>query len=150
MTTETCRTNSSKVVDAADAQSVRPQLITVKEAAQKLGVSRSTVYRVDRENGPFRFVVDGRWIFIEQESFESHIANSRGNRADEGLLKIDSALPCQQPANESETQSETDEPQLTAPEMATLNASLSTSTRQGQRELIMREHRHSFAFFYIY
>jgi excisionase family DNA binding protein len=150
MTTETCRTNSSNLVDAAEGQSALTAVISVKEAAQRLGVSRSTVYRIDREIGPFRFIVDGRRIFIDEESLESHIANDICNRTDDGLPKVGSVVPCQQPAKKSDAQSETDELQLTAPEMAKLNASLSTSTRQGQRDLIMREHRHSFAFFYIY
>jgi excisionase family DNA binding protein len=150
MTTEHSKTNSRDIRDVAAAPIARPSLITVREAAQRLAVSRSTVYRIDRETGPFRFVVDGRRIFIDQASLESHIANSRRNRSNDGPLKVESVLPCQQPANESETRSETDQLQLTAPEMATLNASLSTSTRQGQRELIMREHRQSCAFFYSY
>jgi excisionase family DNA binding protein len=149
MTTEPSGTSSRSIYNMADALSARLQLITVKEAAQRLGVSRFKVYRIDRKTGPFRFVVDGRRIFIDQASLETHIGNCRGNRSHNGLLEVGGVLPCQQPANDSETQSETDEVRLTAPEMATLNASPSTSTRQGQRELIMRDHPRSFVVFYV-
>lgn len=148
MTKEPRVSNSRDISDMAAAQSARPNLITAKEAAQRLGVSRSTVYRIDREIGPFRFVVDGRWILIDQASFESHIANIRGNRSD--VLEVGSVLPSQQAVNEPETLSETDERQLTASEMATPKASTSISTREGQRELLMPEYRHPFAFAITY
>jgi hypothetical protein len=61
-------------------------LIRVGQAVPRLGVSKSTVYRINRKLGPFRFVLDGRRIFIGQASFESHLADIRGMRADDGLL----------------------------------------------------------------
>ena len=149
MTTEPSRSKSKNLMGVADAQSARPALVTVKEAAQRLGVSRSKVYRIDREIGPFRFVVDGRWIFIDQASLESHIANSRDSRTDDGLPRAGSVLPCHQPGTESDSQSEIDEPRFSATETATPSASLPTSCRGGQRELIMREHPQPFVVFYV-
>lgn len=52
------------------------RVISVREAAHRLGVSLSTVYRVDRRNGPFRFVPSGRRIFIDAVSFERYLGES--------------------------------------------------------------------------
>jgi|GEM_PF-4541925 len=45
-------------------------LICVKEAAHRLGVSKSTIYRFDRVNGPFRFIIEGRRIYVDLNSFD--------------------------------------------------------------------------------
>ena len=61
----------------------QPLLITVKDAARRLGVSKSTVYRFDRSHGCLRFVIDGRRVFIEEASFETYLANA--NRRKGGI-----------------------------------------------------------------
>jgi hypothetical protein len=53
-------------------------LISVKDAASQLGVSPSTVYRIDRQNGPFRFVHDDWRIYIDAKSFVAHLAGIVG------------------------------------------------------------------------
>jgi len=91
MAQATSQGNSTRVLHSDDSQCSKPNLITVKDAARRLGVSKSTVYRFDRDNGPLRFVVDGRPILIENDSFETYLANIHrpetepGSPEDEGL-----------------------------------------------------------------
>jgi excisionase family DNA binding protein len=47
--------------------------VSVKDAAMKLGVSRSTVYRMNRAHGPLRFVRRGRRVFIDVLEFNRYI-----------------------------------------------------------------------------
>lgn len=144
MTTEPSRNNSSNLMDVDDAQSARPALVTVKQAAKSLGVSRSTVYRIDREHGPLRFIISGRWIFIEKASLESYAASRRGIRADDCPLEIKSVLLCQQPATVPETKSHIDELQVVTSGTTMASTSHLASGSGGQRELIMRDHRQPF------
>jgi len=53
------------------AQCLRPLSVNVREAAKQLRVSASTVYRLDRKNGPIRFISAKRPITIDQGSLES-------------------------------------------------------------------------------
>jgi excisionase family DNA binding protein len=52
----------------------KERLITVKQAAQRLGVSPSTVYRMRRRSGKFRFVVRGWRVFVDAEDLERFLA----------------------------------------------------------------------------
>ena len=51
-----------------------PDLMTVAETALALSVSRSTVYRYDRENGPFKIVKQGRRVLIDRNTFTQYLA----------------------------------------------------------------------------
>ena len=55
-------------------QTTDPDLLSVAEAALALAVSRTTVYRIDRENGPFRIVKQGRRVFVDRCTFNQHLA----------------------------------------------------------------------------
>ena len=55
MTIDFSKFNTRYPLDTAYAQGPRSLLISVRQAALRLGVSKSTVYRIDREHGPFRF-----------------------------------------------------------------------------------------------
>jgi len=70
--------NKSIVELAVHQQS---QLVSIKEAAQRLRVSRSTAYRIDRINGPFRFVTSGRRIFIDLKSFDDYLGANTPSEA---------------------------------------------------------------------
>ena len=77
MAQATSQGNSIRALHSDGSQGSQPNLITVKDAARRLGVSKSTVYRFDRDDGPLRFIVDSRPILIENDSFETHLANIR-------------------------------------------------------------------------
>lgn len=149
MATKLNGTTAENVLDAVDAQSARPSRITVKEAALRLCVSKSTAYRIDRTNGPFRFIVEGRRIFIDSASFESHLANIRGIRADDCPLQVESVLPCHEPAEGPEMQSQIDELQVNTVATAIPSGSLPDSRSGGQRELTMRQCHQPFIVFYV-
>jgi Helix-turn-helix domain len=51
-----------------------PGLMTVADAALALSVSRSTVYRVDRENGPFKILRQGGRLFIDRCTFDQYLS----------------------------------------------------------------------------
>jgi hypothetical protein len=139
MTTKLGKINSKSILNAAAAQSTRSTVITAKQAAQRLGVSRSTIYRVDRVRGPFQFIIDGRRIFIDLTSFASHLADIRGIRADDDPLRVESMVQYQHPANEPKAEPQTDELQIESSKTAISGASLPASDGGGQRDLIMRE-----------
>lgn len=67
------QTSNSQCFRAA----VPPSSLTVKQVAERLGVSVSTVYRIKRVNGPFLFVPAGRRVLIDIDSFESYLRNKR-------------------------------------------------------------------------
>jgi len=51
--------------------------ISVGDAATRLGVSRSKLYRMDRVNGPLRFIRDGWRLYIELSSLQSLLGEGR-------------------------------------------------------------------------
>ena len=51
--------------------------ICVREAACRLNMSRSRVYRLDRNNGPFPIVKIGRRVWIELAGLEAFIARKQ-------------------------------------------------------------------------
>lgn len=53
-------------------------MIDVKEAAKQLSVSKSTVYRLNRFNGPFRFILESRRVYIDLRSFEAYLVEKTG------------------------------------------------------------------------
>jgi DNA-binding MurR/RpiR family transcriptional regulator len=78
MTKQSSKTNSTSILQTADAQSARPIHINVKAAAKRLGVSTSTVYRLDREHGPIRFLSTKRPIAVDLVSLETHLTHTGG------------------------------------------------------------------------
>jgi excisionase family DNA binding protein len=146
METEFVQTTSSNITCSDGVQSARPTLITVKEAAQRLGISTSTVYRVDRHHGPFSFIVDGRWIFIDRTSFESYLANSRGIPASDNRQD---APDQPKPVDDVGPQSEIGESQVEPFKNLPLSALTPTSRSGGQRELIITDRRGPFVVLYV-
>jgi hypothetical protein len=67
--------NSILIQNLAVSEFRRSSAISVKEAARRLGVSVSTVYRADRMGGPIRFLSATRPIMIDLGSFETHLDN---------------------------------------------------------------------------
>ena len=150
MTTESTQQNSTYVPDATCTLGATQTNITVKEAARRLGISRSSAYRIDRHGGPFRFIIDGRRIFIDQASLESHIASITGA----GAIKIpnhaESKQPLPQSVGEPCNQPQVDEPPCAPSETLTPTASLPVSRSEGQRGLIMRQRRQAFIAYYTF
>jgi hypothetical protein len=73
MTIQPKQSKFSNSVSIASAQGVRSAAITIKNAAQQLGISLSTAYRFNREEGPLKFILNGRRIFIDRVSFDSYL-----------------------------------------------------------------------------
>lgn len=63
--------------NAADDQN---GYITVAEAARRLGRSRTTVYRLNRHNGPVAILWKGRRVFVHADSLNSFIENRDAGR----------------------------------------------------------------------
>jgi len=157
-------TTSPRFPQAADAQSARPFLINVREAAKQLQISTSTVYRLDRVNGPLRFISAKRPITIDQGSVEASLAKTKGIGSEPGV-QADNApclLPASaevehvafdacvipvaesrvgesgQPMSQGQTHPQIAKPMIQTFEIAKAKASLPASGSCGQRELIMR------------
>jgi hypothetical protein len=139
MKKQPCETDSTYIQDACRPETASPCFISVREAALRLRRSKSTVYRLNREHGPFRIVVDGRHIFIELASFERYLATSGDILADDGFVELVSGPSSQQMAGAPETQAQIDEPKIESSQPAGPCASLPASKSGGQRGLIMRE-----------
>lgn len=138
-------------------------LLSIREAARKLGKSTSTVYRLDRVGGPFRFVLEGRRVFIDAESFEAYRMNTYENSvaiAIEDNLKVapteDTGMePPQQPmtGNQGDHPAQVTEHYLATPPDAVQEegprAGVSELQHSGQRELILPPRR-PFVMFYTW
>jgi excisionase family DNA binding protein len=124
----------------AGEQNASTLLITVKEAAMRLGVSRSTVYRADREHGPLRFFMDGRWISIDLASLESFQARIKRNPGSDKLQRVEGVWPGQRTEDESVSQFMGDALGIEPSETTLPSPPISESRSGGQRELNMREH----------
>jgi hypothetical protein len=147
MTTESTQANSTQTLYTRDSRSSQPMLITVKAAARRLGVSRSSVYRIDRNDGPFRFVVDGRRIFIESASFESFLANTGRNGTESELTADDVPIDCIQGEQPKRTPSQVDAMPVEPPRTSPFRDIPHTVSSSGQRENILPR-RHSAGFLY--
>ena len=60
-----------------DVVEVPEGYITVAEAARCLQRSTSTIYRMDRANGPVTFLIRGRRVFVHAASLGSYIEQRR-------------------------------------------------------------------------
>ncbi len=132
------QTVSKTEVLITETQIQQSSRLSVRQAAQRLAVSKSKVYRMDREHGPFRFVLDGRRIFIDAPSFELHLANIRGIHAEDDPPRAEGMRQFLQLANEPKAEPQTAEPQIESVKTVVPVASLPESTAGGQRELTMR------------
>jgi excisionase family DNA binding protein len=131
---------TTSTVNATDtsAQSKRTTLITVGEAAQRLGVSKSTAYRINRKSGPFLFASVGRRVYIDRVSFEIHAAGLRGiERQTE--VGTDKGLPEAQDQDvEATAGSQPSGRPPKPPDFVAAISSILELNRSGQRELIIR------------
>ena len=66
-------TTNSDLPEGAPLLAEDHPMLTVKEAAQKLGVSRSAIYRIDRQHGPFRIIKSNRRVFIDAQDLARYL-----------------------------------------------------------------------------
>lgn len=66
--------------------------ITVKEAARRLNVSPSKIYRMDRTDGPFPIAKIGWHVFIELAGFESFLAGNLCQPSSDSELPVFSGV----------------------------------------------------------
>ena len=147
MAQATSQGNSTCVQHSDEPQCSQPNLITVKDAARRLGVSKSTVYRFDRDDGPLRFVVDGRPILIENASFETYLANIRRPEIEPGSPADEVPRDCPQEEQPERTNSQMGEIQLEVPTHILPSDAPRPTSSSGQREDI-RPRRHAAGFLY--
>jgi excisionase family DNA binding protein len=137
ITTKPEQANPTAALHTVDSRSSRSSLITVKDAARRLNVSASTVYRFDRKNGHLTFVADGRRIFIENVSFEDYLAKTGRNATEPDAPADDVPRHC--PQEEQPAPAPPPKEALVA-DVATpnpLGAVHSSISSCGQRELIL-------------
>jgi hypothetical protein len=115
--------------------------LTVKAAAQRLRKSMSTVYRIDRKNGPFRFVIDGRRVFIDAESFAAYLAGIGGIPVDDGREVSECLQPAQEPAELAGAPSVNGAMETESASAATPTPPVPASSSEGQRDLIIRQRK---------
>ena len=140
MAQEPFQGNTTCIGDGVASHCSQPNLITVKDAARRLGASRTTVYRIDRNDGPFRFVVDGRRIFIESASFESFLANTGRNGTESELTADDVPLDCPQEEQPERTDFRTDDMPVEESRPTPPGDVPSPVSSSGQREYIPPRH----------
>jgi hypothetical protein len=140
--------NSTRILHPAASHRSQPNLITVKDAARRLGVSKSTVYRIDRNDGPFRFVVDSRRIFIESASFETFLANTGRNGTESELTANDVSIDSIQGEQPERTPSQIDAMPVEPPRPSPFRDVPHTISSSGQRENILpRSHAVGFLYY---
>ena len=118
-----------------------PDLMTVTEAAGALSVSRRTVYRFDRENGPFKIIKQGRRVLIDRCTFHEYLSG-RSVRTVDPVLEEPLAIEGPQSPDNREHRART----ATA---APAPKSHREHTGCGQRELVM-PYRRPTVVLYIY
>jgi excisionase family DNA binding protein len=148
MKTNPKQTASQINLSTPEARSDQALRISVKEAAQRLGVSKSTVYRIDRKNGPFRFVNDGRRIFIELASLENHMGVAAVSEPEPPLLTDGGQALCPHERDAVGTELETREAPVLAPQAAPITAPASLVTWCGPREPFIPRRGGPFVIFY--
>jgi excisionase family DNA binding protein len=145
-----CQAESELNMLTSAAGGSQGPLINVTEAAQRLGVSKSTVYRIVRKNGPFRFVADGRRIFIDRTSFEAHLTNTLVCEAEPSLQADDDPIFCPQEVDAERTDIETREAPAAATQPAPASDPAPQVTWCGPREPIIPRRNRPFAIFYSF
>jgi excisionase family DNA binding protein len=139
MTLYPSTTNSINILQADDARIALGSLVDVKNAARLLGVSKSTIYRMDRKHGLFRFVSEGRRIFIDAASFELHMAQTRVVHKEAEPQNFEDPVHCQQEEKSASERLQQIEMQAEVPNTTQLITPAPPSRSGGQRGLIFRE-----------
>lgn len=131
---------TTSTVSATDTgtQSQETQHITVSEVAQRLGVSKSTAYRINRKNGPFQFVSVGRRVYIDCASFELHVAGLRANEREAEIETHQGPTEAQDQDLVASAGLQPSGRPLRPPDFTPPISSLPELNRSGQRELIIR------------
>jgi len=75
--------------------------LTVKAAAQRLRNHRQRCNRIDRKNGPFRFVIDGHRVFHRRRVVCCLLSGIDGIRGDDGREVSECLQPAQEPAEQA-------------------------------------------------
>jgi hypothetical protein len=133
-------TKPTSIPHTSDGPRPEGTQLTVKAAAQRLRKSPSTVYRIDRKNGPFRFVIDGHRVFIDAESFAAYLSGIDGIRGDDGREVSECLQPAQEPAEQAGVPSANGAMEKTkSTSAATPTFPVPASGSEGQRELIIRQ-----------
>jgi excisionase family DNA binding protein len=137
------KANSSQTTATASVTDTRAQgqespLITVSEVAQRLGVSKSTAYRINRKNGPFLFVSVGSRVYIDRVSFEIHLAVLRGDDSQPEVETHEGFHEAQQQDVMHSTGSQPSDRPLRPPDFTPAISPLPELARSGERNLIIR------------
>ena len=135
MTKESITASSTSSPQASDAQRVFPLAVNVREAAKRLGVSRSAVYRLDREHGPIRFLSVKRPIAIDLASLEAQVANANSIEREPELTTDGLPCPCPHEAQAEQTEWGTSEMSMDTAQSAPPMRPMSPSSSCGQRDL---------------
>jgi excisionase family DNA binding protein len=122
-------------------QHPEPDFMTVADAALALSVSRSTVYRYPRTDGPFKIVKQGRHVLIDRCTFSQYLS-ARSVRAVDVVSEEPPALEELAPPG---TLAREEPPTTEGPEPPRNRE----RTGCGQRELVMPV-RWPMVVFYIY
>lgn len=115
--------------------------MSVADAAVALAVSRSTVYRFDRENGPFKIVKQGRRVLIDRCTFKEYLSGRLVRTVDAAFEEPPATGGSKPPDNRKPEESLA--PETPAPR------SHRERTGCGQRELVM-PYRWPTVVFYTY
>lgn len=108
----------------AQDQPDNPDTMSVAEAALALSVSRSTVYRMNRQNGPFKILKQGGRVLIDRDGFNRFVSGK---------------APASDPVNH----------QLAIATSSPSPPNARSSRKSGQRELVI-PNRRPVVIFYMY
>jgi excisionase family DNA binding protein len=61
-------------LNGAHADAAGAEFMSVREAAEKLGFVPAKVYRMDRDDGPFRITKVGRRVLVDRRDFERYLS----------------------------------------------------------------------------
>lgn len=139
MKTEASQSLISEELVLRDAKLSGSKVLSVKAVAFHLGVSRSTVYRIDRLDGPFRFIIDGRRIFVDAASFEIYLSNAGTLQLSENPVSAEIVPTEYQLADIVEAMPLISSRVVGPPEVARQSATSLPEGSAGQRELMMRQ-----------
>lgn len=126
-----------------EAASVEKPLLTVKQAAEQLGIRKSRIYRMDRQKGPLRFTTRGRRIYVDQESVETY-GFGTAPRVQQAATPGSEVIPAGHEGPEVANRKRAEITSEHSTQPVTRPAPLTSS---GQRELIIRRPRLSGGFF---
>jgi len=138
MKTGSSQTHLSSIPDVGDARRGVQNTMSVKEAADRLGLARWKVYRIPRKGGPFLFILAGHRVFIDVASFELHLRNVAGICANDCPAPAEYVQPAQQPVKALDTQPRIHPLPAASPKAPVPSTASLPSRSGGQRENFMR------------